>query len=135
LNRLIEISQQLSTLNEKLREELQDSRQSSRELQTRLESSRKELEELKLELGVLQINSMELLIKAENSLTESTALLAALKKAESSLMSLEQSFKAYRQTAEGEIKSLKREKGLWKWGCIAAGVLAAGFGGAFLLGR
>jgi predicted nucleic acid-binding Zn-ribbon protein len=135
LNRLLEISAQLSTLNERLREELSDSRQSSRELQIMLEASRKELEELKTELELLRHNSTGLLSKAENSQAELTALLTALRRAESSLMSLELSFTAYRETAEQRIRGLDREKRLWKWGCIAAGVLAAGFGGAFLLGR
>ena len=135
LNRLVEISNQLSNLNERLREELQDSRQSSRELQTRLEASRRELEALREELAILQSSSMQLLIRAENSQTELTELLSALRKAESSLMSLEVSFAAYRETAEGRINTLTKQNRLWKWGCIAASVLAAGFGGAFLLGR
>ena len=135
LNRLIEISSQLSNLNERLREELQDSRQSSRELQTMLEASRKELEGLKQELEALRHNSTGLLIKAENSQTELTMLLSTLRKAEYSLMSLELSFAAYRETAEREISTLAKEKRLWKWGFVAAGVLAVGFGGAFFLGR
>jgi len=140
LNRLIEISGQLSTLNERLRSELQDSRRSSRELQTMLESSkreldglRRELETLRQELEALHNSSTQLLAAAENSQTELTAVQAALKKAESSLASLEQSFAAYRQAAERRINSLERQNRLWKWGCIAAGVLAAGFGTAFLV--
>ena len=142
LNRLIEISTQLSNLNERLRNELQDSRQSSRELQTMLESSRKELGLLQQELVLLrqeaealQNSSTELLMKAENSETELTALMAALRKAESSLMSLELSFASYRETAERRINSLERMNRFWKWGFIAAGVLAAGFGAAFIAGR
>ena len=149
LNRLIGISAQLSTLNERLREELQDSRRNSTQLQSMLETSKRELEglreelrvlkpeleALKQELEALQSGSTELLFAAENSLTELTALQAALRKAESSLMSLELSFSAYRQTAENRIRRLERENRLWKWGCAAAGVLAAGFGTAFLLGR
>jgi predicted nucleic acid-binding Zn-ribbon protein len=100
-----------------------------------LETSRLELEELKRELEALRISSTELLAAAENSQTELTALGAALRKAESSLMSLELSFAAYREAAEGRIKTLSKEKRLWKWGCIAAGVLAAGFGTAFFVGR
>jgi len=135
LNRLIEISTQLSSLNERLSEELQNSRQSSWELQIMLESSKKELEELRQELAVLRNSSMELLTKAENSQTELTTLEEALRKAGSSLMSLELSFASYREAAEGRIKTLEKEKRLWKWGGIAAGVLAAGFGFAFLAGR
>jgi len=135
LSRLIGISTQLSTLNEELRNELQGSRQSSRVLQNMLETSKRELEELRTELGVLQISSMELLIKAENSQTELTGLQDALRKAESSLMSLELSWAAYRESTERRINVLSREKTLWKWGCIAAGVLAAGFGTAFAVAR
>jgi len=135
LSRLIEISGQLSTLNEKLRSELQDSRQSSRDLQIMLETSRRELETLRQELEALHSSSAELLIKAENSQTELTGLQTALRKAESSLTSLELSFAAYRETAEGRINSLERNKRLWKWGFIAAGILAAGFGTAFIVTR
>ena len=135
LNRLIEISAQLSILNGKLQGELQNSRQNSRELQIMFEASRKELEGLKQELETLHNSSTELLIKAENSQTELTGLQAALRKAESSLMSLELSFAAYRESAEKRIAGLERENHLWKWGCIAAGVLAAGFGTAFLVTR
>ena len=133
LNRLIGISVQLSALNERLRSELQDSRQSSRELQIMLESSRKELEELRQELRALQSSSTGLLLKAENSQTELAALQTALRKAESSLMSLELSLAAYKVTAEQKIKTLEREKRLWKWGFMAAAVLAAGFGTALLV--
>ena len=142
LNGLIGISAQLSDLNERLRNELQDSRQSSRELQNMLETSKQELEELRGELGVLaqelkvlRNSSTELLIKAENSQTELTGLQGALRKAESSLMSLEISWAAYRDSAERRISGLERQKRLWKWGCIAAGVLAAGFGTAFAVTR
>ena len=135
LSRLIEISAQLSTLNEKLRSELQDSRRSSRELQTMLETSKQEFDELRRELEILRNTSMELLIAAEHSQTELTALQAALRKAESSLMSLELSFAAYREAAERRIYSLERQNRFWKWGCVAAGALAAGFGIALLTGR
>ena len=142
LNRLIVISAQLSTLNGRLQTELQDSRKSSLELQSMLEASKRELaglkgelEILKQELEALQNTSTELLTKAENSRTELTELQAALRKAESSLTSLELSFAAYRETAENRINGLEREKRLWKWGCLAAGVLAAGFGAAFFAGR
>ena len=135
LNRLIEISAQLSTLNERLQSELQDSRRSSRELQTMLELSKKELEGLRLELEGLRFTSTELLTRAENSRTELAALRTALRKAESSLTSLELSFAAYREAAESRINRLTRENRLWKWGCAAAGVLAAGFGTALLVTR
>ena len=142
LIRLIEISTQLSNLNARLQNELQDSRRSSRELQTMLETSRKELEGLKQELGTLKqelealsSTSAELSIKAENSQMELNVLQEVLKKAESSLMSLELSFNAYRDTAQAKISSLEKENRLWRWGCIAAGILAAGIGTAFMIGR
>ena len=135
LNRLIGISQQLTQLNERLWIELQDSRQNSRELQNMLETSKLELDELRIELETLRITSTELLNKAISSEMESTALLTALKKAESSLVSLEQSFALYRQASELRISRLERDNKLWKWGCIAAGVLAAGFGAAYLVAR
>ena len=142
LTRLTAISVQLSALNEKLQKELQDSRQNSKELQNMLESSkreaeylRQELEVLKTEAGTFQKNSAGLLNAAENSQTELTALQEALRKAESSLMSLELSFAAYRETAEGRIKTLEKRNRVWKWGCIAAGVLAAGLGTALLVSK
>jgi uncharacterized membrane-anchored protein YhcB (DUF1043 family) len=135
LNRLTEISNQLSLLNERLRNELLDSRQNSRELQSMLELSKQELDSLRQELEHLRIVSAELLSRAEYSLTESTELLTALRKAESSLVSLEQSFGAYRLAAEQRIQRLERENTLWKWGCIAAGVLATGLGAFLLIGR
>jgi len=135
LNRLTEISAQLSALNERLQEELHDSRRNSMALETMLEASRKELGALKQELKALQTTSTELLSAAENSLTELNGLQAALRKAESSLTSLELSFAAYRQASERKISSLQRQGRLWKWGCAAAGILAAGFGTALLMGR
>ena len=135
LNRLIAISQSLSRLNENLQKELQDSRQNSRELLTMLEASRQELSIYRQELEALRTDSMELLNKAESSLTELAALQAALRKAESSLMSLELSFEAYHRAAEQKINPLTMEAKYWKWGCIAAGLLAAGFGGVLLFGN
>ena len=135
LNRLIEISGQLSMLNEKLQGELNDSRQNSRELQNMLETSKLELGGLRRELEALRSSSTDLLAAAENSQTELTVLRSALMKAESSLMSLEISFAAYREAAERKIKGLERQNRFWKWGCIGAGVLAVGFGTGFLLSR
>ena len=135
LNRLIEISMRLSTLNEKLSLELEDSRKSSRELLTMLETSRKEFETLKIELEVLRISSMELSKLAENSQTELTALQEALRKAALSLTSLELSFTLYREKAEKIISGLNRDKKIWKFGCIAAGVLSAGLGTLLIVGR
>ena len=133
LNRLIEISDQLSKLNEKLRNELQDSRQNSRELQIMLEGSRQELNGLRQELEILRNASMELLSKAEKSLSESTELETALKRAESSLVSLELSFALYREKAEQKILRLEKQGKFWKWGCVIAGVLAAGLGTAMII--
>ena len=135
LNRLTEISNQLSALNTRLRSELSNSRQNSRELQFMLEASKQELDALRQELTILQITSAQLSDRAENSQRELTELLTALKKAESSLLSLELSFEAYRQTAEQRIQGLEKENMYWKIGFIAAGVLAAGFGAAFLAGK
>ena len=126
LNRLIEISEQLSILNANLRSELLDSRQNSRELQNMLEASKQELDEMRRELETLRNVSGELLSKAEYSVTESTELITALRRAEFSLVSLEQSFTIYRTQAESIISSLEKENRLWKWGFIVAGVLAAG---------
>ena len=128
LNRLIEISVQLSNLNERLQTELQDSRQNSRDLTIMLEESRTELE-------ALRNSSTGLLTIAESSQTELTALTAALRRAESSLTSLELSFAAYRQTAENRIRSLERGNRFWKWGAVGAGILAVGFGTAFLISQ
>jgi predicted nucleic acid-binding Zn-ribbon protein len=107
-----------------------------------LESSRRELDGLRQELSFLEQelealrkNSTELLIRAESSQTELAALQAALRKAESSLMSLEISFAAYQRAAEDKIDALSRENRLWKWGCAAAGILAVGFGTAFMIRR
>ena len=135
LNRLIAISEQLTQLNERLHSDLQDSRQNSRELQNMLEASRLELNVLRQELETLRNVSTELLNKAENSQTESTMLSTALKKAESSLVSLEQSFVLYQQASEIRIRNLERENKLWKWGCAAAGIFAAGLCATMLFGR
>ena len=135
LNRLTEISAQLSALNERLHSELQSSMRNSRELETMLEASRKELDGLRQELERLHQTSTELRNAAENSLMVSNGLQAALKKAESSLTSLERSFAAYRQASEKKISSLERQNRLWKWGCAAVGVVAAGLGASLLITR
>ncbi|MCL2478099.1 MAG: hypothetical protein FWF22_01255 [Treponema sp.] len=135
LNRLIGISDQLSALNERLRIELQDSIQNSRELQNMLEASKQELDGLKVELETLRISSAELLSRAESSQSESKELMTDLKKAESSLQSLDLSFGNYRTTAEQKITSLENENKFWKIGLFAAGIIAAGFGVAFVLAR
>ena len=135
LNRLIEISEQLSILNANLRNELQESRRNSTELQNMLEASKKELDEMRQELETLRNASTELLNRAAYSLTESTELTAALNKAEYSLVSLEQSFSAYRTQAESRVQSLERENRLWKWGFIITGVLAAGLTAGLVLSQ
>jgi hypothetical protein len=58
-----------------------------------------------------------------------------LRTAESSLTNLGLSFAAYSETAEKRINTLERNSRLWKYGCVAAGVLAAGFATAFFAGR
>ena len=135
LNRLIEISARLSTLNEKLRGELQDSRRNSGELVITLEASKRELGELRRELEISRSVLTELRGAAENSLLELSALQMELRKAESSLMSLELSFMAYRQASQKRITSLERQSRLLKWGCVAAGILAAGFATTSLMGK
>jgi hypothetical protein len=45
------------------------------------------------------------------------------------------SFAAYSETAEKRINTLEKSSRLWKYGCIAAGVLAAGFATAFFIAR
>jgi hypothetical protein len=58
-----------------------------------------------------------------------------LRTAESSLTSLGLSFAAYSETAEKKINTLEKSSRFWKYGCIAAGVLAGGFAIAFFAGR
>jgi hypothetical protein len=107
-----------------------------------LEASKQELDGLKNELGILRLElevslttSTELAIKAENSRLESTTLKTTLNKAAASLTNLELSFAAYRDRAESLIDGLEKKNKRWKWGCIAAGVLAAGLGGALFAAR
>ena len=135
LNRLIEISTQLLQLNEKLEYELTRSRQNSYELESLLHTSRAEIDVLREALEVSLQTSNMLQNAAENSLVELNSLAAALRIAESSLTNLEHSFAGYRKTAENKIVSLQRRNRLLKWGCIAAGVLVAGFGAAAAASR
>jgi hypothetical protein len=39
---------------------------------------------------------------------------------------LEQSFAAYKMTAELRIEHLEKSSRLWKWGCVILGAAAAG---------
>jgi septal ring factor EnvC (AmiA/AmiB activator) len=126
LSRLIEISSQLTQLNEKLRNELEDSRKNSRDLRNTLEKSKNELDELRAELEALRTASTALLNTQDESRTDLTALQTALTKAGNSLASLEQSFAAYRMQAELQIGRLEKTNRFWKWGCAALGVTAAG---------
>jgi uncharacterized membrane-anchored protein YhcB (DUF1043 family) len=127
LSRLIEISSQLTLLNEKLRNELEDSRKNSLDLRNTLEKSKNELDELREELEALRTASAALLNTQNESQTDLTALQAALTKAGNSLASLEQSFAAYKIQAELQIGRLEKTNRIWKWGCAALGVTAAGF--------
>jgi chromosome segregation ATPase len=135
LTRLREISTRLSEINETLRNELADSKQSSVELSNMLETSRNEFEQLKTELTPLRDRSTELLNAALRSEQELNGLRTALRKAESSLMSLEQSWESYRSGAEQRIRRLERNK-RWYIGLII-GSLAAAAGGwtAFAVSR
>ena len=135
LSRLIGISTRLAELNERLRTELADSRRNSAELSNTLGASKTELDTLKAELEALRQTSTALLNRAELSNQELNGLREALRRAESSLTSLEQSFGAYRMTAESRIARLERSGRLFKYGFIAAAVLAVGGWTAFAIGR
>jgi chromosome segregation ATPase len=119
-SRLIEISSQLSALNERLRSELADSRRTSKSLRDTLAKSSTELDGLKAELEHLRRASTGLSRTRDNSLTDLTLLQGALTVADSSLTSLEQSFAAYRQWAEVRIASLEKSRGRWRVAGIAA---------------
>jgi predicted nucleic acid-binding Zn-ribbon protein len=131
LSRLIGISTQLASLNERLRNELSGSRKNSAELSNMLNASMTELEALRAELELLRRTSEGLLSTAEKSNQESEGLKIALTKAESSLASLEQSFSAYRMTAEKRIQNLERSNRFRKYGFITAAVLAVSGWAAF----
>jgi chromosome segregation ATPase len=131
LTRLLEISARLSGLNERLRIELEDSRKNSTELLATLETSRNELEQLRQELAPLRRNSLELLSRAEKSEQELSGLKSALRKAESSLVSLDLSYGAYKTTAEARITRLERSGRWLKYAVIGALALAVGGWTAF----
>jgi septal ring factor EnvC (AmiA/AmiB activator) len=137
LSRLIEISNQLALLNEKLRSELEDSRKNSQSLRDTLGKSKEELDVLKLELAQLQTASKALLSTQAESQTDLTLLQAALTKADSSLTSLEQSFAAYRQTAELQITRLEKARNGWRIAFFAAlgAALAGGITAAAVSAR
>ncbi|MFP3091422.1 hypothetical protein LQZ21_13965, partial [Treponema sp. TIM-1] len=63
---------------------------------------------------------------ALNSEQELNELRTALKQAETSLMSLEQSWAAYRTGVELRIASLERQKRIYKYGFIAGIILTLG---------
>ena len=137
LSRLIEISNQLADLNGRLRNELEDSRKNSKSLQDTLGKSKEDLDALRAELELLRAASTALLSTQEESQMDLALLQTALTKAESSLTSLEQSFAAYRQTAELRIARLEKARGGWRIAFLAAcgaalagtitAALAAGF--------
>ena len=136
LSRLLAISNELALLNETLRSELEGSRRNSKELQSMLEASRRELDGLRSELESLRGASTALLNGAENSNTELSALRQALMTAEHSLASLEQSFEAYRLAAQRRIQGLERSRGVWRIACFVACGLAMGAGiTAVIVGR
>jgi DNA repair exonuclease SbcCD ATPase subunit len=138
LSRLLEISNQLSALNGRLRNELEDSRTNSRNLRSTLEKSKEELDVLKVELEQLRAASTALLNTQEESQTDLTLLRTALTKADTSLTNLEQSFAAYCQTAELRISSLEKSRKGWRiaffaaCGAAVAGSLAAALAGGRL---
>jgi septal ring factor EnvC (AmiA/AmiB activator) len=133
LSRLIEISTRLSEINETLRNELEDSRKTSTELYTTLETSKRELERSKAELERLRMNSTRLLETAQNSEQVLSGLREALRKAENSLMNLELSWEGYRITAENRIAALERRARVYPWALAAAALLAAAGWTAFAL--
>jgi predicted nucleic acid-binding Zn-ribbon protein len=126
VQRLIEISTRLAELNTTLRNELDGSRRNSEDLQLTLGKSKNELDTLRTELEQLRTASTMLLSKAEGSQTELTALREALTKAESSLTSLEQSFAAYRQTAELKIAGLEKSRRFYRTAFFTAAAFALG---------
>jgi chromosome segregation ATPase len=127
LARLREISARLSEINETLRQELSGSKQNSAALSNMLETSRIELEALKEELSPLREHSAGLLSAAAQSERELSGLRTALRKAESSLTSLEYSWESYRTEAEQRIARLEQGR-RWYIGLII-GALAAAAGG------
>jgi septal ring factor EnvC (AmiA/AmiB activator) len=133
LSRLLEISTRLGELNETLRNELESSRRNSTELSATLETSRRELERLKAELEPLRMNSIQLLEAAQNSEQELNGLREALRKAESSLMSLELSWEAYRLSAESRIAGLERKARTYRWALVVAALIGVGGWSAYLL--
>jgi chromosome segregation ATPase len=135
LSRLIEISTRLGELNEMLRSELENSRKNSAELSVMLETSKAEATSLRYRLEALHQESTELLSRAELSSMESEELRAALKKAESSLMSLELSFNAYRLSAEAKMAALEKQNRRFKYTIAGAVVLALSGWLAFGLNR
>jgi len=124
LLQLTEISTRLGKLNEQLKNELENSRKSSSELETRLSESRTELEQLRAELEALQNNSNELRQSAEISLKESVQLKDSLQKTEDSLKSLEQSFNDYKLKAEKELNQMEQSRKLYRFLAIVMATLA-----------
>lgn len=131
LSRLLEISNRLASLNEKLESELTASKLSSEELARSLESSRKELDALRTELEASRSISSGLASSAALSETESTELKAAHERAESFLRSSEASFAAYRKTAEDRISRLERSASRFRTAAGIASVFAASGWAAF----
>jgi septal ring factor EnvC (AmiA/AmiB activator) len=135
LSRLLEISNQLAALNERLKNELEDSRKNSQSLRDTLGKSKEELDVLRAELQRLRAASTALLNTQEESLTDLTLLQTALMKAEFSLTNLEQSFAAYRQTAELRIAGLEKSRKVWRiaffsicGAALVSGITAAAVG-------
>jgi chromosome segregation ATPase len=122
LTRLLEISTKLSELNEQLRNELDSSRKNSTELSRMLETSKNELDLLKAELEPLRLNSQALRNTALNSEPELNALKAALKKAGTSLTSLESSYSTYRTAAESQLTKIKNNNRLLRYTAVTLGI-------------
>jgi chromosome segregation ATPase len=124
LLRLTEISMQLGRLNELLRNELENSRKNSSDLENRLKASKTELEQLQAELKTLQSSLIELRLNATTSLQESKQLKDSLQKTEDSLQNLEQSFNDYKTAAEQELKRLEQSRNRYQLFLLIAGTLA-----------
>lgn len=131
LLRLTEISMQLGRLNERLKNELENSRKNSSELENRLKASKTELEQLQAELKALQSSLIELRLNVTTSLQESKQLKDSLQKTEDSLQSLEQSFNNYKTAAEQELKRLEQSRNRYRLLLIIAGTFAVSGWSAF----
>lgn len=130
IERLIQISSRLETLNARLQTELRDCQTNLNGLKFQLASSSLEMENLSRQLTDSKAQIESLSNANRISREELAALLILQRKAENSLANLEGSLEAYRRKAEAEIK---KWKGLVVVG-VVAGVLVGGGVGYLLRG-